>query len=209
MKRALCLLPLTLLLAACGPSTPAEAPAATTAPTAEPAPTASATAAAADTAAPAPTAAPEAKPAEPPPPPNVTATLGGKPFTPKAAITMGPVYNGRVLVAFTDYDAACGKPAEPAEGARTLGMLIEWKAGSVGFAADKKAKIGDPWFTVLTKDKKLKQTAFASKGKVELAAAPTEVGKSTRVTLDLTSGKDTVKGDIELHVCWEITPEKK
>ena len=45
--------------------------------------------------------------------------------------------------------------------------------------------------------------------KVELAAAPTEVGKSTRVTLDLASGKDTVKGDIELHVCWEITPEKK
>ncbi len=212
MKRALCLLPLTLLLAACGPSTPAEAPSATTAPTAEPAPTASATAAAAaDTAAPAPTAAPEAKPAEPPPPPppNVTATLGGKPFAPKAAITMGPVYNGRVLVAFTDYDAACGKPAEPAEGARTLGMLIEWKAGSVGFAADKKAKIGDPWYTELLKTKKLKQTAFASKGKVELAAAPTEVGKSTRVTLDLTSGKDTVKGDIELHVCWEITPEKK
>jgi hypothetical protein len=67
----------------------------------------------------------------------------------------------------------------------------------------------DPFYAVIGKDKQPKPTPFKSKGKVELASAPTETGKSTRLQLDLSSGTDTVKGDIELHVCWDIKEEKK
>jgi hypothetical protein len=219
MNRSLLILPFALLLAGagCGPSKQAETPAATAEPSSEPAPSAapsaSSSAGPADSAAPAASAsaAASAKPADPPapPPPNVTGTLGGKEFKPKAAITMGPPYKGRVLVALADYDAACHKPVEPTEGMHSVAMQIEWKQGSVAFAADKKAKLPDPWWTVVGKDKKLKQNPFVAKGKVELASAPTEEGKSTRLTLDLTSGKDTIKGDIELQVCWKIEEEGK
>ncbi|APR81921.1 Hypothetical protein A7982_07270 [Minicystis rosea] len=41
------------------------------------------------------------------------------------------------------------------------------------------------------------------------AAAPTEVGKSTRLKIDLTNAKDTLKGDIELFVCKELKEEAK
>lgn len=205
-------LPLALVLG-CGPSTPAESPAPTATATAEPAATTSAEAKPAETAptaAAVATAAPEAKPLPPViEPPNVAGTIGGKEFKPKAAITMGPLSEGRVLIALTDYEAACEKSAEITEGARSLTMQIEWKPGEVAFAGDKKAKGAvDPSLAVKGKDK-MKRTPFVSKGKIELAAAPKEVGKSTRMKLDLASAKDTVKGDIELHVCWEIKEEAK
>jgi hypothetical protein len=221
MKSSLFVIPVAFVLG-CGPSTPAESPdpATTGTPDVAPAPTAQPsaapvdTAAAAPTAAPsaAPTAAPEAKPAPAPSnPPTVTGTLGGKPFTPKAAITMGPLFKGRVLLAIADYEAACDKTFEPAEGMRTLALQIEWKPGSVGFAADpKKPKEAmDPWHTVVGADKKLKQTKFPATGTVELSAAPQKVGDVARLKLDIKSGKDTVKGEIDVAVCWEIKEEPK
>lgn len=124
---------------------------------------------------------------------------------------MGPLYKGRVLLGIADYEAACGKTFEPAEGMLTLAMQIEWKPGSVAFANDPKRpkETSNPWHTVVGADKKLKQTKFPATGTVELTGAPTKVGEKTRLKLDIKSGKDTVKGEIDLAVCWEIEEPKK
>lgn len=213
MKRTLALLPFALLFG-CGPATPAESPAPAATAAAEPAPSATPEAKPADTAAPmasaaptaAPSATPDAKPAEPPAP---TSTLGGKEFKPKVAITAGPLDKGRVLIGIMDYDVECRKAHEIKDGEQMLIMSIEWKQGEVDFSKNK--TFAGPHYNVLQRTGKPKEEQFPATGKVELSSAPTEVGKSTRLKLDLTSGKDTVKGDVELFVCQELkkgTPKK-
>ncbi len=213
MKRALALLPFALLVG-CGPSTPAEspAPAAPISTSTAPAPAAAAEVKPVETVAPDATARAEdeAKPAPPPPPapPQLTGTLGGKEFKAKSAITLGPLSQGRVVIMVADYDTACGKPYDATAGDRTVTLQIEWKQGEVAFAGGK-GQIPPSYIVTTAPNAKVKPTALGSKGKVELAAAPTEVGKSTRLKIDLTSGKDTLKGDIELFVCKEIKEEAK
>ncbi|AKT41907.1 hypothetical protein [Chondromyces crocatus] len=143
----------------------------------------------------------------PPTPPTVTGTIGGKPFSPKAALNLGGSDKGRVLIGLTDYATSCDDLVTPVAGNQMLTLQIEWKAGQVAFGADPgNPAIMNPTHILTTSDPgRPKRTVLPAQGSVQLVSAPEKSGSRTRIKLDLATDKDSVKGEIDLQLCWDVT----
>jgi len=141
-------------------------------------------------------------------PPTLKGTLDGKPFVARFAIATNKADDGRVLVQITDYENACVRMEDAREGEQTFSMFIEWKAGEVAFTRST-AGGQDPFYFVMGKRGKAKRTDFKLTGKVELASAPTRLASTTRLKMNVTNGKDTLEGDMELFVCWDLDEDQK
>ncbi len=188
------LAPLALLLG-CAPGASAATPDGSPPAPASAAPPPVPTAALAATATLAPTASASAAASARAPGKPLTGTLGGSPFSPVSAVTMGRLHKGRVLIGLFEDAADCLQAPKRRSGARVVMMQIGWRAGAVEFAADPTSEgaIVNPKWSLYEPGKKAQPADLEATGTAALIGP--------LLVLDLVAGADSLKGEIALQAC--------
>ncbi len=141
----------------------------------------------------APAAAPAAAPAGPT---TLKGKVSGGDFAPKVALLNdGSVAGPDVFVTIVDKDVSCEKMYTPDEGDRSVVVRLPWRTGSYDLSSK---KLGIK-FGIKRNGKAL--SGDATKGNVEVLAAPTAVGSVGRIRLKASAPKESVDGEIDVKVC--------